>query len=60
MGCNCGKKKIASQPKKIVKSPSQRVVGGGNGSVIKRIIRRAKQIRKTRANNCPRFLFTPL
>ena len=42
MGCNCGKKKIASQPKKIVKSPSQLVVGGGNGSVIKRIIRRAK------------------
>ena len=42
MGCNCGKKKIASQPKKIVKSPSQRVVGGGNGSVTKRIIRRAR------------------
>lgn len=40
--CNCDKKKIASQPKKIVKSPSQRVVGGGNGTVTKRIIRRAK------------------
>lgn len=42
MGCNCGKKKIATQPKKIVKSPSQRIVGGGRGSVTKRIIRRAR------------------
>ena len=43
MGCNCGKKKIGTQPKKIVKSPSQRIVGGGGyGTVIKRIIRRAK------------------
>lgn len=40
MGCNCGKKKQLSQPKKIVK-PSPRVVGG-HGSEIRRIIRRAK------------------
>ncbi len=42
MACNCGKKKVGSQPKKIVKSPSQRIVGGGRGTVTKRIIRRAK------------------
>lgn len=41
MACNCGKKNVGSQPKKIVSSPSQQVVGGG-GSVTKRIIRRAK------------------
>lgn len=42
MACNCGKKKVQSQPQRIVKSPSQRVVGGGRGSVTRRIIRRAK------------------
>lgn len=42
MGCNCGKKKLGQQPKKIVKAPNQKVVGGGNGSVTRRIIRRAK------------------
>lgn len=42
MGCNCAKKKIASQPKKIVRTPSQRIVGGNNGSATKRIIRRAR------------------
>lgn len=42
MACNCGKKKIASQPKKIVRTPQQRVVGGGNGLASRRIIRRAK------------------
>lgn len=42
MACNCGKKKLASQPKKIVKSPTQRIVGGGRGTVMRRIIRRAK------------------
>lgn len=41
MACNCGKKKIASQPKKIVRTPQQRVVGG-NGLASRRIIRRAK------------------
>ena len=40
MPCNCGKKNVTSQPKKIVK-PSPRVVGG-HGSEIRRIIRRAK------------------
>ena len=44
MGCNCGKKNM-SQPK-VVKSPSRQknIIGGtGNsGSVIRRIIRRAK------------------
>ena len=40
MPCNCGKKNQTSQPKKIVK-PSPRVVGG-NGSAIRRIIKRAK------------------
>ena len=40
MGCNCGKKNV-SQP--IVKSPSrQKVVNGNGGSVIRRIIKRAK------------------
>ena len=43
MACNCGKKNV-SQP--IVKSPSRQknIIGGtGNsGSVIRRIIRRAK------------------
>ena len=41
MPCNCGKKNVTSQPKKIVKSPSSRVVGG-SGSAIRRIIKRAK------------------
>ena len=45
MACNCGKKQnVGSQP--IVKSPSRQknIIGGtGNsGSVIRRIIRRAK------------------
>lgn len=40
MGCNCGKKKLATQPKKIVKSPNPST-SSGNGSVGKRIIRRA-------------------
>lgn len=42
MGCNCGKKRVSAQPRKIVKSPNQKIVGGGNGTVTKRIIRRAK------------------
>jgi hypothetical protein len=40
MGCNCGKKKLSTQPKKIVKSPRMST-SSGNGSVGKRIIRRA-------------------
>lgn len=40
MGCNCGKKKLSTQPKKIVKSPRMST-SSGSGSVGKRIIRRA-------------------
>lgn len=40
MGCNCGKKKLQSQPKKIIKSQNQST-SSSNGSVGKRIIRRA-------------------
>lgn len=38
MACNCGKKKVATQPKKVVKSqPSN----SSNSNNLKRIIRRA-------------------
>lgn len=40
MGCNCSKKKLQSQPKKIVKIPNPSV-SSTSGSVGKRIIRRA-------------------
>ena len=40
MGCNCGKKKLKSQPKKIIKSPNSQN-SSTSGSVGKRIIRRA-------------------
>lgn len=42
MTCSCKKKRAATQPKKIVKSPSRKIVGGNNGTAIKRILRRAK------------------
>lgn len=38
MGCSCGKKKINSQPKKIVKPQSRQNLKQTNG--VKRIIRR--------------------
>lgn len=39
MGCNCGKKKLATQPKKIVKTPQTN--SGSNSTPNRRIIRRA-------------------
>lgn len=36
--CNCGKRNIATQPKKIIKAQPS---GGNNTNRIKRIIRRA-------------------
>lgn len=38
MACNCGKKKVATQPKKIIKTPQQNTANNQN---VKRIIRRA-------------------
>lgn len=38
MACNCGKKKVATQPKKIIKTPQQNTTNNQN---VKRIIRRA-------------------
>lgn len=38
MACNCGKKKISSQPKRIIKPQKQNI---SNTSTTKRIIRRA-------------------
>lgn len=39
MGCNCGKKKVASQPKKIVRQQTKPVTRPT--SSIKRVIRRS-------------------
>lgn len=39
MACNCGKKKLATQPKKIVKTQPKSNTGSTNAT--KRIIRRA-------------------
>lgn len=39
MACNCGKKKLATQPKKIVKTQPKSSVN--STSTTKRIIRRA-------------------
>ena len=38
MGCNCGKKKISPQPKKIVRPQTNQNLKQTNG--VKRIIRR--------------------
>ena len=39
MGCNCGKKRTSSQPKKIIKTPSKPINSQNN--TLKRIIRRS-------------------
>lgn len=42
MGCNCGKKKLSTQPKKIVKAPARSgLYTTGNETSTKRFIRRA-------------------
>lgn len=45
MPCNCGKRRVATQPKKIVKTPPRKPDGNGSNNtstnVIRRIIRRA-------------------
>ena len=38
MGCNCGKKKVATQPKKVPRPQSKPV---GNNGTLKRVIRRS-------------------
>jgi len=40
MGCNCGSKKLATQPKKIIKTPSHTVVKSGGNTSVRRVIRR--------------------
>jgi hypothetical protein len=42
MGCNCGKKKLSTQPKKIIKTPSHTVVTNGQNAT-RRFIRRASK-----------------
>lgn len=42
MGCNCGKKKLSTQPKKIIKTPSHTVVTNGTNPT-RRLIRRASK-----------------
>lgn len=39
MGCNCGKKKVATQPKKVSRPQSKPV--GNNNATLKRVIRRS-------------------
>lgn len=39
MGCNCGKKKVTTQPKKIVRSQSKPITRPTN--TLKRVIRRS-------------------
>lgn len=39
MGCNCGKKKIGTQAKKIVKQQKSKPING-NSTTLKRIIKR--------------------
>lgn len=39
MGCNCGKKKIGTQAKKIIKQQKSKPIDGHN-TTLKRIIRR--------------------
>lgn len=39
MGCNCGKKKVASQPKKVPRPQNKPV--GNTSSTLKRVIRRS-------------------
>jgi len=41
MGCNCGKKKVAAQPKKIVKPQNIRENNIKKSNVLKRVIRRS-------------------
>jgi hypothetical protein len=44
MGCNCGKKNLATQPaKKIIKTPSHTVVTNGTPSTTRRFIRRVSK-----------------
>lgn len=40
MGCGCGKKKVATQPKKVVKTPERKTTDGTG--IIKRIRRTSK------------------
>lgn len=41
MGCSCGKKKAASQPKKIISRPPQTKPNIGQQNMLKRVIRRS-------------------
>lgn len=42
MPCNCAKKKLSTQPKKIIKAPTRSALyATGNESATKRFIRRA-------------------
>ena len=43
MECNCGKKKLSTQPKKIIKTPSHTVVTNGQNTATRRFIRRASK-----------------
>ncbi len=40
MGCNCGKKKVATQPKKIITRP-QAKPQANQSNTLKRVIRRS-------------------
>lgn len=40
MGCNCGKKKIGTQTRRIVKQPKNKTINANN-KTLKRIIRRS-------------------
>lgn len=41
MGCNCGKKKVATQPKKIISRPPQTKARINQGTLKRRVIRRS-------------------
>jgi hypothetical protein len=41
MGCNCGKKNLATQPKKIIKTPPRTTSGTTGTTTTRRFIRRA-------------------
>jgi len=41
--CNCGKKKLSTQPKKIIKTPSHTVVVANGENSTRRLIRRASK-----------------
>ncbi len=41
MGCNCGKKKVATQPKKVISRPPQTKPQVNQSNALKRVIRRS-------------------